>query len=137
MDNYLQWLGGLFDDEGSVSIAYTKNGNKYRRIFKLMSTLSQKDRGPLDELEDLFGGQIVPKDNGCYQWVIQSKAAANFLRIILPYVVLKRRIVEIALLYRALVETGATKLVPASRRKAAATICMQLRNEVMRLNALT
>jgi hypothetical protein len=130
---YLRWLGGFFDGEGSVSISHSPNGQKNgNRTFRLMVTLSQKDTFPLIEVKRLFGGRLAINNSGCSQITLQSRQAARFLEAIAPYVRIKRRVVDLGLVYRDFVDGNEFKHWEG--RALANVVADCLRREVMRIN---
>lgn len=135
--HYISWLAGFFDGEGSVSLSHSPNGSKTgNRIFRLQVTLSQKDGKYLREAQQLFGGRVVYHRH-CNQWMTSGPVAAKFLRTVLPYLRVKRRVAELALLQRVLVDSGVTKCAKAAKRTEVSKVSMQIREAIMRENRAT
>jgi len=133
-EEYLRWLGGFFDGEGSVSLSYSANGRTTgKRTFRLQAAVGQKNKEPLDELVSLFGGRIHVNSSGCRQWLVQCAAAGEFLETIYPYVRLKRSVVQLGLLYRAFVENRGGRGRGYGKYQS---LLLAIRNEIMRINAL-
>ena|SRR2546428_593160 len=94
----LIYIAGLFDGEGSISLSYSlSGGSPYRRTktFNLRISLSQKNTTVLYALKRVFGGFITN-----IQWVTTSRNAEQVLKLLLPYLRLKRRLALLALEYR-------------------------------------
>lgn len=96
------YLAGLFDGEGCVSVRY--NGrNYYLSVQFLMS--NHEVMLFLSELG--FGGNLHTRypngKNRCtrleYAWTISGKRALEFLRVVEPHVIVKKKEVEVALRY--------------------------------------
>lgn len=96
----LLWTVGFLEGEGHFGMFSTKYGI-YAHI-----TVTQKDRTPLDYLQEVYGGYIYPcgKWKG-WQWRLNGDSAIRMMERVLPHVksISKRRQIEDVLL-RNLVE---------------------------------
>jgi hypothetical protein len=100
----LAYAAGFFDGEGSIGVySYRKDqtnngGGKYG---SMSISISQRKRETLDWLVDRFGGSVylngTHKPNPIYQWRLNAKQGADFLRAILPWLRDKRDQAELAL----------------------------------------
>lgn len=81
-DEYLSWLAGFFEGEGSCGY-YEGKSNPKRRIT---ASLYQKEREVLDEIRDKFGFGCISMHRECHSWFVQGKNARIFLSSILPWV---------------------------------------------------
>jgi len=96
----LAYLAGLFDGEGSVSMAHRYKG-KHKTggpgtWFQLTVVIRNRNRECLELAQELFGGSINVqrfKSKGwadCYRWQAGAKVGIAFLQAINPYVIIKR-----------------------------------------------
>jgi hypothetical protein len=97
----LQYTAGLFDGEGCVDI-YKATTSKASKNISLMLRVAivQKDGQIMNFLQDNFGGYVgVDKHNGHYihRWDIRSQKAKEFLKLIYPFVIIKKEQVKLAL----------------------------------------
>lgn len=99
----LAYFAGFFDGEGSVSISKGKQNKGGRIIYRLSVSVSNSNNLPLLELSKIFGGWLfcrkvrVPSKLPSWQWQITGKKAEYFLKRIYPYVLIKKRPIEIGL----------------------------------------
>jgi len=90
------WAAGFFDGEGSVSVR--KNWNKLlnRHAYQLYVKAAQVEREPLEKMQRLFGGAIGivkphgPNDSPAFDWAVTGPTADLALKLMLPYLTLKR-----------------------------------------------
>lgn len=101
----LAYAAGFFDGEGHIRI---QQHSARCRTFMLQATATQATLFPLDWLQERFGGTVASRLQGYrgeqraqYTWQISSAGAERFLRLILPYMLVKRDEAEIALQFRA------------------------------------
>ena len=101
------YIAGIVDGEGSISIAHSKHKNNGKRYYSLRIDVVNTDRKLIDYMADVT-------DTGytyCYEsrknewknihsWVTTRKSAEEFLREILPYLVIKKERAELALEFR-------------------------------------
>ena len=101
------WAAGFFDGEGCVSLHTAKKD----QFTCLRIILVQKDIRPLEYFRDVF--QRDEKINHVYRHnrrhvyfrlVISGQRAAGVLRCMLPYLVLKRDVAEVALEFQSSVD---------------------------------
>jgi hypothetical protein len=95
------YAAGIFDGEGSLDI-YNATPAKASKSpsFMLRVVISQKDGKVMDWFKQHFGGYVgLDKHGGyyIYRWDIRSQKAKQFLLLILPYVLIKKAQVELAL----------------------------------------
>lgn len=102
-----QYVAGLFDGEGHVSITYTKvkTGKNPKLCVKLTNTFLPV----LKELHKKYGGCITANKKQaehylqCYVLNFTVAGSKKFLTDVLPYLVIKKRQAEIALKFSATV----------------------------------
>lgn len=95
------YAAGLFDGEGSVDI-YNATPAKASKSpsFMLRVTIAQKDGKVMYWLKENFGGYVGIDRHRKYfihRWDIRSQKAVVFLRIIAPFVIIKKPQVELAM----------------------------------------
>jgi hypothetical protein len=97
------YLAGLFDGEGSVVIVETKRAARgMRTAFYLKINIVNTHRGVMTLLRDTFGGYLSKGrvHEGwavCWMWELHSNNAMEFLKTLLPYLVIKKREAQIAI----------------------------------------
>ncbi len=101
------YLAGLFDGEGSVSVARTKPNNKNRdRTYRytLEVTLTNTHQKTIEMFSKLFNGsysrirhhdKVGWKDAHCIRW--SSLKAKSFLEELLPYLIIKKEQAKLAI----------------------------------------
>jgi len=103
MKQILAYAAGLFDGEGYVDIySATRSKNSKSPSLMLRVIISQKDGRIMNWLQDNFGGHVITerrKDSYIHRWDIRSQAARRFLSSILPFVIIKKAQVELAISY--------------------------------------
>lgn len=112
------WAAGFFDGEGCVSISdCTKktSGRGMARHITMKILVCQKDKRPLDKFQSLFGGEVklfarrggsTARGGFCDMWeiVLRATLAADALRRMLPYLILKGDIAKVALELQARID---------------------------------
>lgn len=98
------YAAGFFDGEGYVDVykaTQPKNGKSPSLMLRVV--ISQKDGKVMNWLVEHFqGGYVLQsrKDTfSIYRWDVRSQHAKRFLETILPYVIVKRKQVELAIAY--------------------------------------
>lgn len=76
------WIAGFFDGEGCISINRSKHPSNL--IHKLYVQLTQKDKGILRRVQNIWGGSIHPI-NGGFHWRLVGPKASDFLKVIGPH----------------------------------------------------
>lgn len=103
------YAAGFFDGEGSIDIRYEckahKNGKRYERFY-LRVCVVQIVREPLNMLASLWGGSISQRANGIHTWVATTASAAEFLRDVLPHLMVKKQEAQIGIELQATMRNG-------------------------------
>lgn len=104
----LAWAAGLFEGEGCIYV----EKRTYRSVcagvpraslhYRLHIDLANTDIALVDAFKKYFGGRIDMNTSGrhrpCFHWSLCSNKAAQFLSLLLPFMVgSKRRQAEIAI----------------------------------------
>lgn len=116
----LAYAAGLFDGEGSVMIVFRPESKWSRPTYCLQTQLVSCDRCLVDWMQDRFGGSIstfqpstaTGRARVAHNWITGSRLAAQFLEAILPFVILKRERILIALQFRKTITTGGRPITP-------------------------
>jgi hypothetical protein len=93
----LAWAAGFFDGEGCVILRKAKN------TYVVRISVSQVNPAPILKLKHLFGGHISkqkPKNSNWkdqWKWEQDAKTASETLQTLLPYLVVKKDVAELAL----------------------------------------
>ena len=108
--NILAYAAGVIDGKGSISIShsYTKSKGHSYREYRLCVNVTNTNELLVHWFQFQFGGttgkykrlHLVPNAKDCYKWTIGSKAARNFLELIIPYLIIKRPQAELAMLFQ-------------------------------------
>ena len=115
-DLLLAWIAGFFDGEGCVIVELSNMPQCLRgQRTSLHATLTQTSTDCLEIVKQRFGGNIkvsdVRKENARrwavqYTWVVRNENALKFLQEILPYSIVKKSQIELALQYPMFNEDG-------------------------------
>jgi hypothetical protein len=91
------WLAGLFDGEGCVWSRWPKRMN-------VVTEIKMTHRQTIDRVNQLFPGNVsIGHLSGWgtkpqFRWCLDTRGTKEFLALVLPYLVTKKREAEIALL---------------------------------------
>lgn len=136
------YAAGFFDGEGTVFIAIDRGRASTRGpIFNLRVTAAQVDRTPLVWLQSRWGGSVVQRRRGEHQhsaWTCFSRGAAQFLRDVRPYLIVKADEADVALEFQAMLFNPGTRgHTPEYRAKQSALrdALMELKRDKERIAA--
>jgi hypothetical protein len=112
----LPYVAGLFDGEGWVRVqtpgvrldGSRTPGSNYRRFpsYQVIAGVAMTYKPAMVAFHEQFGGTLYgddhyrrkdPKNRTIYRWHVTSQQAHPFLSAILPYLIIKREQVELAL----------------------------------------
>jgi hypothetical protein len=106
---FLAWVAGFFDGEGCVIVEHSKSPDSTRGWrTSLHATLTQTSLPCLELVQSKLGGTIKVSDNRTadtrrwavqYTWSVRNQNAIEFLRKILPYSIVKKEQIELAVTY--------------------------------------
>jgi len=94
------YLAGVFDHKACVNIVKTTPSNADTDYYRLQIVISSKTVNYLEKLKRMVGGLGYVHDGKVKTWHIVSAQSEKLLRIVEPYVIRKKREVEIALEFR-------------------------------------
>ena len=113
---FLAWAAGFFDGEGCVMVELSKEKRCLHGFrTSLHTTVTQTSLPCLELFLHRFGGAITTSENRTpngrrwavqYRWIVRNEQALIFLQAILPYTVVKKEQVVVALSYPLLTERG-------------------------------
>jgi hypothetical protein len=107
-----QWLAGFFDGDGHVSISRFKTAQMGKPYLRLKCTFTGTNLLTMTFIASKcgFGGPYWKKaakyKSKVYELDICGKKAEPFLRMILPYVIIRRKQVELALEFASIMHVG-------------------------------
>ena len=101
------YVAGIIDGEGSIYLVNTHNGYKNHRSMELHVKVGMTNEWIINFLLMQFGGtkfirkqhQII-RYKQVYEWSANGKKAGEFLKIILPYLQIKRPQAELAIAFQ-------------------------------------
>lgn len=102
----LAYLAGLVDGEGCIYVGKHFNHPQKKTRYRLRLQVTNTNKIIPEIFQQEFGGWIYqhnPKDKTWkvrYDWVISDKKAENVLKILLPYLLIKKQQVKLALTLR-------------------------------------
>ena len=118
------YLAGFIDGEGCIHICSSNNKRSPIPAYRLMVAISQADREYLERWRLKLGaGNVhksgpgsIPGNKQVYNWQIYGREAEMLLRLVLPYLDIKREQAEVALKFRATVDKqgGGGRVTPSS-----------------------
>lgn len=97
-----RYVAGLFDGEGSVSIATSKRPSG-RPYFYMRVRINMANRNIIEQLHKAYGGCVVktrPKGgvgHPIYNWQLSGRGAKSFLLGIREHSICKREVIDIGL----------------------------------------
>lgn len=102
MNNDLAYIAGFFDGEGYVGIYnYKAEGTHKNDRKRLQLGITNTNRDVLDWIKKRFNfGHIKEKSRSspnwkiCYEWTVRDRNAMKFLKMIYPYLRVKKKIVK-------------------------------------------
>jgi hypothetical protein len=94
------WAAGFLDGEGYIGVTRDNSVRDGKTYYKVAVSAGQIHKTPIELLQSMFGGRIVYQKNkfkGCWHWRVFGENAYSALRIVLPYLVVKRQQAELVL----------------------------------------
>jgi len=115
-ESEIAYLAGLFDGEGCIHIAKNKPRPKGKNPYhKLMICIANTNKEIINYLYNTFGGRVnnnIPRKNEqpCQSWFFYSQYAKVFLKMIFPFLRIKRKQAKIAIVFQDSIKYGCTEL---------------------------
>ena len=102
----LAYLAGILDGEGSICITRTKPKGLYKHSrYTLAINITNTNEWLIRWIDFNFKGTInrtrLPSRRDCWRWQVHSSKAVEFLRLLLPYLKIKKPQAELALMFLA------------------------------------
>lgn len=98
-----EYIAGFFDGEGCLTVA--KNG--VNKIPSVRFSLVNNNRKILELVQEKYGGKlylkIPPTEQANISYVLQISDFTTIIKSILPFLVIKKEVAELALKFRTLV----------------------------------
>ena len=100
-----QYIAGFFDGEGSIGVYRNGRGNFHLRT-QLTQNVLPSSEALLSGLKERFGGNLARMRSSIYRrgeafnWQLNGTVAAQFLRTIRPYLVLKAEQADVAMAWQ-------------------------------------
>lgn len=113
----LAWAAGFIDGDGFITIQNrtTKHKDKVYKGHYLRVGACQASILPLEELQNIFGGSIRPKNSGPnregynrkeqWVWSLSTREASVALKELLPFLIHKRQVALLALEFQDTMQT--------------------------------
>jgi len=103
----LAYVAGIIDGEGCIGIqTFKTRGRRGGVRYGMYVTVANTNEWLIQWFKFNFGGCVCRTDNSgsnnkdCWSWRIQTRQAADFLRLVLPYLQIKRFRAEVALQFQ-------------------------------------
>lgn len=113
----IRYAAGLFDGEGYIRVSIWKKPNSIHTRYQIFGGINMCHRPVIEALHEKFGGnmpdpgrRISSRHRPLWTWNISSQIAADFLRKVLPYLIVKREEAELALELQANIDEFRYKL---------------------------
>lgn len=115
----LGWAAGIFDGEGSLTLA-NRLDSKGNVRGSVRLSVGATDRAMIDRLQALFGGPAwdggPPRQEGwkrVWLWHVSGRAVGIILKMIRPYVVVKGELADLAIEYAETINHSGRSMPPA------------------------
>lgn len=97
-----EYIAGLFDGEGHVTIVKPNRKNKTRPSYELVAQITNTHRDVLAQIQNITGGNLSfhlgqGKNKPHYRLVFHTRQALDFLKAIQPFCIIKREQIDIAI----------------------------------------
>lgn len=116
-DIELAWAAGFLDGEGCFGLHKTTGKNLHPTTRSPWLSVSQKRKGPLEKLAQMFGGNIHAQviQGGkfhAWQWCRTGACLTEIIPVLMPHLVLKHREAAIVLSYAETVKRRGRVAIP-------------------------
>jgi hypothetical protein len=134
----IAYAAGFFDGEGHIAIvrcAAHRKINRYGKVYfyetyQLLLEVGQKDKTPLFWMKGKFGGKVAHSTRkrsydkelyNIWHWRLYGTNAAEFLKLLRPFLIVKAQEADVAIGFQATMERG--------RRRKHSSETMQFRHD--------
>ena len=102
----LNYMAGIFDGEGCISIGKHKKRGHWNAAYSLKVAIVMCNAYIPNLFQFAFGGKVYTQNRGGrylpeWHWAIAANKAVEFLKILLPYLRLKKDEAELAIRFQA------------------------------------
>lgn len=109
-----EYSAGFFDGEGTVYAATRNSPSRKRPSATILVCISNTNLASLEAHKEKWGGSIYGKKRReghqpIYQWVLCTKKSYDFLKSILPFLIIKKEVVQKAIEYMELIKNTPRK----------------------------
>lgn len=121
------YAAGFFDGEGCIRITKRNPRNGRSTNYSLLVTVAQKDGQSMDWLYGNFGGMVYMKNkkkdesDWVYEWRLTDRKAYEFLKKILPFIIVKKAQARLAIRFQERRNFARTRHYPDNGRFAPLT----------------
>lgn len=113
----IRYVAGLFDGEGYIRIATFKQSKLHTRM-QLFGGIGMTYLPVIQQLQERFGGSVQCNDhsrrNAAHRpqhfWLVSSVKAANFLKSVVPHLIVKREEALLAIEFQNSIDEWRGKL---------------------------
>ena len=106
----IAYIAGLFDGEGNICIGVHRVKRERHYILpshSLQCSISNGNKEVLDWIQEMYGGYVSTSTysdkkknwDDCYTWRVHSNSACTFLSLIQPYLRIKQKQAELAIIF--------------------------------------
>lgn len=122
----VRYAAGLFDGEGWVTICKQMVKNRPDARYQLVVGIGMVHRPIIEAMRETFGGNIFSKKRSPGQsertrdghtWRVSSEPAAEFLKRVLPHLIVKRDEAELALSFQKHVSLNRSNIFKGINRE--------------------
>jgi len=101
-DTDLAYMAGIVDGEGSINLikASSRHRHPAGEIYAQLG-VTNTNEWVIRWFQYTFGGSINKDKKGCYRWNVTHRKAAKILRVLLPYLRIKKPQAELAILFQS------------------------------------
>ena len=96
----IAWMAGFFDGEGYVGVIRNWDRRYQKYNYRVQVSLGQVSPFPLEVFREHFGGNLRHQKNGhqgFWEWRVTGEKAYAPMRLLAPYLIVKRRQAELIL----------------------------------------
>lgn len=109
------YVAGVIDCDGSIFVSYQSRYDTYRLALNVSNTASELPGW----FKGSFGGSVShrkprsDRHSNEHVWVAYNKAAENVIRLVLPYLIVKRRQALLALEFASTLDLNTGRIPPS------------------------
>ncbi len=118
-----EYAAGLVDGEGCISISKSKRKGYKNYQFYLKVVITNTNKDILNLFQEQFGGSVLNRSHGkkhwtpAYNWQLTCRQAESFLKLILPFLYIKKEEAKVALQFQDLLWETKTPRWPSEEAR--------------------